>query len=72
MMVRVEDVEGHYERAKRYGAAILLKPTNYPFGERQYTCRDLGDHVWTFSQSVTDIAPEDWGGVLHWSASSCS
>ena len=32
-------------------------------GERQYTAVDLGGHVWTFSQSIADVAPEERGGV---------
>ena len=59
--VRVEDVDGHYERAKASGARILLAPETYPFGERQYTAQDCGGHLWTFSESVEDVAPEAWG-----------
>jgi uncharacterized glyoxalase superfamily protein PhnB len=36
----------------------------YPFGERQYTVDDPGGHRWTFTQSVADVAPEEWGGQL--------
>ncbi len=64
IMVRVGDVDAHYEHAKRAGAHILHAPETYPFGERQYTVEDLGGHVWTFSQSVADVAPEEWGGKL--------
>jgi uncharacterized glyoxalase superfamily protein PhnB len=63
-MVRVEDVDAHHERAKRRGARILRPPTTYPFGERQYTAEDPGGHRWTFSQSVADIDPVDWGGAI--------
>ncbi|WP_246707328.1 hypothetical protein [Mesorhizobium sp. NZP2077] len=45
------------------GANILSGPTSYPFGERQYSCRDLAGHNWTFSQSIADVAPEDWRGM---------
>ena len=63
VMVRVEDVHGHYERARERGALIIDPPTDYPYGERQYTVEDLGGHRWTFSQSIADVAPEDWGGT---------
>lgn len=63
VMVRVEDVDAHHRRAARHGATILSPPTSYPYGERQYSCRDLGGHDWTFSQSIADVAPEDWGGI---------
>jgi uncharacterized glyoxalase superfamily protein PhnB len=64
MMVRVEDAHSHHERAKQRGARILGPPTDYPYGERQYTAQDPGGHYWTFSQSIADVAPEDWGGTL--------
>jgi uncharacterized glyoxalase superfamily protein PhnB len=63
IMVRIDDADRHYERAKSYGVTILATPADYPYGERQYTCRDLGGHIWTFSQSIADVAPEEWGGV---------
>ena len=63
VMVRVDDVDAHYERASERGAQILGTPTDYPYGERQYTAVDLGGHTWTFSQSIADVAPEDWGGT---------
>ncbi len=62
VMVRVADVDGHYERAKASGARILHLPETYPYGERQYTAEDIGGHRWTFSQTVADVAPEEWGG----------
>jgi uncharacterized glyoxalase superfamily protein PhnB len=64
VMVRVADVDRHYEHARRCGARILNPPEIYPFGERQYTAEDLGGHRWTFTQSVADVAPEEWGGKL--------
>ena len=63
VMVRVEDVHAHHERAKRGGVQIARPPADHPYGERQYTAVDLGGHVWTFTQSIADVAPEDWGGV---------
>jgi len=64
VMVRVPDVDSHFERAKKRGAKILQPPADYPFGERQYTAEDLGGHTWTFSQSIADVAPEKWGGSV--------
>jgi len=63
VMVRIEDVNRHYERAKARGARILQPPTGFPYGERQYTVEDLGGHRWTFSQTISDTAPEAWGGT---------
>jgi uncharacterized glyoxalase superfamily protein PhnB len=63
VMVRVEDVDAHAEHARGSGAAILREPADYPYGERQYTAQDPGGHQWTFSQTIADVAPEDWGGT---------
>ena len=64
VMVRVSDVDQHHEQAKAAGARVLGPPTNYPYGERQYSAVDLGGHVWTFSQTVANVQPSSWGGVL--------
>lgn len=63
LMVRVADVDAHHARAVDQGARILHPPTSYPYGERQYTAIDCGDHIWVFSQSIADVAPETWGGT---------
>src|SRR4051812_44942973 len=57
LMVRVEDVNAHHERAQAHGVGILRPPATYPFGERQYTAEDLGGHQWCFTQSVADVDP---------------
>ncbi len=63
VMVRVDDAHAHCERARKQGARILEEPTDFPYGERQYSAEDLAGHQWTFSQTITDVAPEDWGGI---------
>lgn len=64
VMVRVENVDAHRRRAADHGATILSEPTSFPYGERQYSCRDPGGHNWTFSQSIADVAPTEWGGIV--------
>jgi uncharacterized glyoxalase superfamily protein PhnB len=61
-MVRVEDVRAHCELARTSGARILMAPTDFEYGERQYTAEDPAGHQWTFSETLADVAPEDWGG----------
>jgi uncharacterized glyoxalase superfamily protein PhnB len=61
--VHVEDVDAHFERTRQCGARILKSPADMPFGERQYTVEDPGGHRWTFSQSIADVAPEEWGAT---------
>jgi len=62
--VHVDDVDAHHAQAVRSGAHVHHPPTDYPFGERQYTAEDPGGHRWTFSQSIADVDPADWGGTL--------
>lgn len=61
--VTVEDVDRHYEQSRRRGARILQPPQDHPYGERQYTVEDLAGYRWTFTQSIADIAPQDWGAT---------
>lgn len=64
IMVRVADVDSHAARAERAGARIVNPPTTHPFGERQYSAEDFGGQQWTFSQTVADVDPRDWGGEV--------
>jgi uncharacterized glyoxalase superfamily protein PhnB len=63
IMVKVENVDAHHDHALGRGARILSPPTDYPYGERQYSVEDLARHQWTFTQAIADLAPEDWGGT---------
>jgi uncharacterized glyoxalase superfamily protein PhnB len=64
VMVRVEDVHTHCQRAQEHGARIVMEPTDFEYGERQYTAADPAGHQWTFSQTLADVAPGQWGGEL--------
>ncbi len=63
VMVRVEDAHAHCEHARAHGALIVDEPRDFEYGERQYTAEDPAGHQWTFSQTLTDVAPEQWGGI---------
>jgi uncharacterized glyoxalase superfamily protein PhnB len=62
VLVRVEDAHAHCEHARAHGAKILMEPTDWEYGERQYEAEDLAGHRWTFSETLRDVAPEEWGG----------
>lgn len=62
MMVRVANVDEHYEHARQKGANVLSAPTDYVYGERQYSVADSCGRVWTFSQTIADVDPAIWGG----------
>ena len=63
VVVHVDNVDQHFTRARQSGARIVKSPADMPFGERQYTAEDIEGHRWTFSQSIADVAPEDWGAT---------
>jgi uncharacterized glyoxalase superfamily protein PhnB len=63
VMVRVENVDRHYEHALARGAEVSGPPRDFPYGERQYNATDVGAHQWTFSQTIAVVSPEDWGGT---------
>ena len=63
LKVRVQDVDAQLERARRHGARVLQEPTDYEYGERECTVEDLAGHRWQFTQTLRDVAPEEWGGV---------
>ena len=58
VMIRVPNVDAHFARARAEGARSVQEPTTFPYGERQYTAVDPGE-------SVDDVDPATWGGVLH-------
>jgi uncharacterized glyoxalase superfamily protein PhnB len=64
VMVRVEDVYRHSEIAVEHGAHLLSAPADHPYGERQYSVEDIAGHRWTFSQTIADSDPQEWGGTL--------
>ena len=61
--IRVDDADAQCQRAGANGARITQDPVTQPFSERQYNAEDFARHSWTFSQSVADMHPEDWGGT---------
>ena len=64
VMVRVQDVDAHCERARKHGAKILTEPTDFPYGERQYEAEDPAGHHWILSETIHDVDPKEWGGAL--------
>lgn len=61
MKVRVEDVDAHYARAGAHGAKVIEPPTEHEYGERECTLEDLAGHRWQFTETVRDVAPEEYG-----------
>jgi hypothetical protein len=40
-----------------------MEPKDFEYGERQYNAEDFAGHQWTFSETIRDVAPEEWGGI---------
>jgi PhnB protein len=62
VMLKVDDVAGYVARAQQLGATVASAPHDWEYGERQATIVDPFGHQWTLTQTLTDTAPESWGG----------
>ena len=63
VLVRVGDAAAIRERALAHGATLVRELADHPYGERQVTFTDLAGHRWSFTETIADVAPEEWGGV---------
>lgn len=54
------DINAHCEHARAHGAEILAEPETQFYGDRTYRARDPEGHIWTFSQTVEVLTPEQW------------
>jgi len=52
LYVNVDDVDKHFERAKKAGAKILEEPKNTFYGHRRYGAEDPEGHQWYFAQEI--------------------
>nr|HEX4319239.1 VOC family protein [Kofleriaceae bacterium] len=63
IMLKVDDAAAVADRAQRLGATIAQPIHDYEYGERQVTLDDPFGHQWIVTQTLTDAAPESWGGA---------
>ncbi|MCI0722373.1 MAG: VOC family protein [Acidobacteria bacterium] len=52
LYINVDDVDKHFERAKKVGATILEAPKNTFYGHRRYGAADPEGHEWHFAQEI--------------------
>lgn len=52
-------LDGHCEIARSHGAQIIEDPTDQFYGDRTYRAKDIGGHVWTFSQVVKHVSKDE-------------
>ena len=63
LKVRVSDVDSAFTRARAAGARVVEELTTWEYGERSGVLEDIGGHRWELTQTVRDVAPEEWGGT---------
>jgi uncharacterized glyoxalase superfamily protein PhnB len=61
--VRVPDVDAAFARACDRGARVVEDVKTWEYGERSGVLEDIGGHRWELTQTVRDVAPEEWGGT---------
>ena len=59
----VGDVDALCQRAREAGATITEEPADQAYGERRFMARDPEGHAWSISQTIREVAPEDWGAT---------
>ena len=62
VMLKVADVAGLIETAVARKAIVVDPPHDWEYGERQATIVDPFGHEWVLNQTLSDVAPEQWGG----------
>ena len=62
VMLKVADVARVIETAVAREARLVDPPHDWEYGERQATIDDPFGHQWVLNQTLTDVAPEQWGG----------
>jgi MerR family transcriptional regulator, thiopeptide resistance regulator len=58
LLVHVDDVDAHYERARAAGAIIDSQPVDQPYGHREYGARDPEGHRWWFATRTVPQHPD--------------
>jgi PhnB protein len=59
LLIYVDDVDAHFERARRAGARVLEQPHDEPYGDRRYGAADPEGHCWYFAQHVRDVSLQE-------------
>ena len=62
VMLKVADVALVLETALARNALLVEPAHDWEYGERQAVIDDPFGHQWVLNQTLTDVAPEQWGG----------
>jgi MerR family transcriptional regulator, thiopeptide resistance regulator len=52
LYINVKEIDKHFERAKKAGAAVLGEPADTEYGHRRYGVADPEGHEWYFAQEI--------------------
>ena len=64
VMIRVADCRAVCEKARAAGAEIGMEPTDHVYGERQCDLTDPWGVRWVLTETLADIDPAEWGGIV--------
>jgi uncharacterized glyoxalase superfamily protein PhnB len=62
--VEIDDLDGHFERARAAGGVIVQEPTDQFHGDRTYRVADPEGHVWQFSKRLRDVTVSEMEAAL--------
>ena len=55
LMVYVDNIDEHFERARAEGATIIAEPSHQYWGDRRYEAKDPEGHLWFFHERTRDV-----------------
>lgn len=64
VVVYVDDLDAHCERARAAGATITQEPADQFYGDRTYRAVDPEGVTWDFHQHVRDVTPEEMAAAM--------
>lgn len=64
LIVYVDGIDAHFERARAAGAEIVSEPTDQFWGDRRYEARDPEGHLWSFHEHLRDPSPVEMAKAL--------
>lgn len=64
LVVYVDAIDAHFERARAAGAEIVSEPADQFWGDRRYEVRDPEGHGWSFHQHLRDVSPDEMARAL--------
>ena len=64
LIVYVDDVDQHYQKARNAGAEIVSEPEDQFWGDRRYESRDCEGHYWSFHEHLRDVSSEEMRAAM--------